>query len=47
MLPEMGDSRWRKWEKAVFYLGYKLPVISPGDAMYSMMTKVDNTVLYV
>ena len=20
MLPEMGDSRWRKWEKAVFYL---------------------------
>ena len=41
----MGGWEWGKWVK----LGkrYKLPVISPGYTMYSMVTTVNNTVIYV
>ena len=44
-LPEVGSQEWGKWVK--LSKRYELPVISPGDIMYSSMTRVQSIVSYI
>ena len=43
-MPEAEGKTWARWVNMV--KRYKLPALSPGDAMHSMVTSVNNTVLY-